>query len=388
MHHESPPGSTGDEIYRIIEPEEIPELAAMMSTPVDRGASSKYAARFIELALRLVPEKHHFQLQDSTIGAVMAARSAFAADAGKELRSLVERVKIDTFMSGQTIIDNLLFGHVDDDDPATQEHARVTAIELLDQHGLKESIIGLIGDIPTGSGGGLIPAPGRERLALIRALTKKPDLLVLNQPLRSFPDSARARVRRNIRRLLPEATIVWLEREATAVEDFEKIYQLSDGRAVVIKANEASPAPVVDRSSWSSDASLDELFAGVHPGKLRQLSFDIDRRRYRSGDVVFEQGKPSAGIYVLAQGEIEIQRDASTTLARAGRGETLGLFATLSGTPHAVSGVATSDATVVFIDRDALLNWSRSDAEVATALLQYSAHRALRIMRSNQDLAS
>jgi CRP-like cAMP-binding protein len=49
-----------------------------------------------------------------------------------------------------------------------------------------------------------------------------------------------------------------------------------------------------------------QLFEDLHAGDLRRLSRVVHERSYRDGESIFEQGKPSAALFVIRTGVIEI----------------------------------------------------------------------------------
>ena len=50
------------------------------------------------------------------------------------------------------------------------------------------------------------------------------------------------------------------------------------------------------------------IFAGVDPGRLRLLCFASSRGTFEKGDVLFSEGEPSFGAYVILSGSVDVHR--------------------------------------------------------------------------------
>lgn len=100
------------------------------------------------------------------------------------------------------------------------------------------------------------------------------------------------------------------------------------------------------RSDWHG---LDDA---AHALLLRGLS----RRDYGSGEVVFAQGTPNAGVHCLFSGAVAIRRlDAqgrSVLLSLAYPGDTIGYHSFLAGGEHKTSAEALGPTVVCQIDRN------------------------------------
>ena len=55
------------------------------------------------------------------------------------------------------------------------------------------------------------------------------------------------------------------------------------------------------------------IFAGVDPARLRLLCFASSRGTFEKGDVLFTEGEPSFGAYVILSGSVDIHKTAGDT---------------------------------------------------------------------------
>ncbi len=107
------------------------------------------------------------------------------------------------------------------------------------------------------------------------------------------------------------------------------------------------------------------------------------------GAVLFSEGRPSKGIFVLCEGRAKLSICSETgkrlMLRIAGPGEVLGLGATVAGTPYEVSAELLDASQVVFIKRKDLLRFLRDHREtcmMVVNMLSQDLHGAYERVRS------
>ena len=129
------------------------------------------------------------------------------------------------------------------------------------------SAVGRSAPSPTaGRAASLTSSPGD---AFARALAKRPDVVVMNQALASFSDEQRVDALCEVRKLLPNATMIWLDKSQPAGFDFDAVFQLSGGRAQVLKVTEKSQ---VEEAEPETIKTLDaELSQQLLDNKLKAL---------------------------------------------------------------------------------------------------------------------
>jgi CRP-like cAMP-binding protein len=97
----------------------------------------------------------------------------------------------------------------------------------------------------------------------------------------------------------------------------------------------------------------------------------LDRRSYRKGETIFEQGDPSKGLYLIQDGEIDIRRIGSNHSLRVYRpGEAFGERGPLDNSPRAASAIALTRATCVFISSERFNEALRSTPPILVGLMR------------------
>jgi len=84
-------------------------------------------------------------------------------------------------------------------------------------------------------------------------------------------------------------------------------------------------------------------------------------RRYESGSVLFRDGEPCAGIYLIEKGQINLllptQKKRYELFEAVGRGAMLGLSEAMSGSPHKFMAEAGLATEVAYVERMALMKF-------------------------------
>lgn len=83
------------------------------------------------------------------------------------------------------------------------------------------------------------------------------------------------------------------------------------------------------------------------------------------GEVVFEMGHPSEGLYVVLSGEVRIFDGEGAEVARIGSGEYFGELSLLSRATHSKTAEATADCELMVVPADSFGGLLDADEELA-----------------------
>jgi CRP/FNR family transcriptional regulator, cyclic AMP receptor protein len=118
----------------------------------------------------------------------------------------------------------------------------------------------------------------------------------------------------------------------------------------------------------------DRVFSGLPAHALRQLCDLHSIHDYPSGAVLFQEGEPAEGIFLVCSGAVKLSVGSShgdSLLLRAvGPGEILGLSATLTGQGHEVTAQTTTAAELAFIRRKDFLRYLREHSDVCLRVVE------------------
>ena len=123
-----------------------------------------------------------------------------------------------------------------------------------------------------------------------------------------------------------------------------------------------------------TDLPPSDSFLGLLSAELYDLKRTADKRAFRAGEVIFQEGDAGDGIYVVEEGGVEIStkiNDQETrTLSRLGGGTFFGEMAVLDGQPRSATATAEVDTVVLFIPRAELLRALGHSPELLSLLVR------------------
>lgn len=169
------------------------------------------------------------RLRDPDAGRVLIggidARDLALAD----LRARVVLIDQTPFLFNATIADNIAFAHADADRAAIAAAAEAAGLADL----LARLPQGL--DTPVGERGLALSAGERQRIALARALLRRPGVLVLDEPSAALDAQTEALVAQGLRAVLPDATLVIITHKPALADRADVVVTLDKGRATVTR---------------------------------------------------------------------------------------------------------------------------------------------------------
>ncbi len=121
----------------------------------------------------------------------------------------------------------------------------------------------------------------------------------------------------------------------------------------------------------------DRLFCNLSPGEVKGLNDIKSLATYPKGAVLFVEGQPSRGVFVLCMGRAKLStcsKDGKALILRiAEAGEILGLSATVSGKPYDMTAETLVPSEANFIKRDDFLRFLREHGEACMRVAQQLA---------------
>ncbi|MCY1673435.1 ABC transporter ATP-binding protein [Pseudarthrobacter sp. SL88] len=125
-----------------------------------------------------------------------------------------------------TVRSNLLYGN-----PAATEDELWEALEIAQARDFVEEMEDGL-DAPISQGGTNVSGGQRQRLAIARALVKRPELYIFDDSFSSLDTGTDARLRRALKRSTAGATMVVIAQRVSSIVEADQILVLDDGRIV------------------------------------------------------------------------------------------------------------------------------------------------------------
>jgi len=121
------------------------------------------------------------------------------------------------------------------------------------------------------------------------------------------------------------------------------------------------------------------LFRNLAAEELQALVTITQERQFPASRVIFREGDPGDGVYVVKDGLVEVSGSvgsrASRVLSQLGPGEIFGEMAVIEQQPRSATVTALKDTIVHFIPRDEMLGLLRRSPTLMLNVLQDISHR-------------
>ncbi len=312
---------------------------------------------------------------------ILGLRHSHSQELLASLDDLYEPLDVTTFAPGQTVLENALFGKVSDLAGSKGDELRKLVADKLVEHGVRDLVVTLIFDLPIAIGGASLPASFAEPLAFSRATIKRPDVLLLDKALASFDFDTQVSMHKNLRRLLPKTTLIYLNDSFQNKDVFDTFYELRQGRLVSQEPQQdavSDGAASADLARKLRALEQSELFSGLNRRQLRLLAFGARWYKAEAGEVVFlKDDEPKDGAYMIIEGEAGLflprPDDSDQLIATVGPGKLVGELGLIRKEPRALSMIAATDLTCLRIGEEEFLAVVENDAATAFKLLQVVA---------------
>jgi len=229
-----PPGHEFFERFSFIKQDDLPEVKAVLGRVADAGLDGiEEADRDMLLALpfKMVPARHRLGLMDEAFEArILDARRHFAAHLPAEMRGGVEFFDAARYNGAASLQDNILFGKV-----ATGQAQAVTRVgamlhDVLQELQLRPQVVSIGLGYQVGVGGARLSTADRQKLAIARALLKRPVVLILDQAAAGLDAGAQNRIVSSILESRKGRCVVWALQRNDLAERFGHALVMDRGR--------------------------------------------------------------------------------------------------------------------------------------------------------------
>jgi putative ABC transport system ATP-binding protein len=229
-----PPGHEFFAQYSFIRQDDLPQFEAILARAGEVGLKELDETErraLISLPFKLIAARHRLGLIDESFEArVVEARRHFSANLPAELKRSIEFFDASRYNTAATLQDNILFGKI----VTAQAEAgtRITALvrEVLDELGLRPLVVTIGLDYQVGVGGARLPVTDRQKIALVRALLKRPTLLVVDHAVAPLDPASQQRVMEGILEERKGRGVVWVLQRPDLAERFTVVLVMERGK--------------------------------------------------------------------------------------------------------------------------------------------------------------
>jgi putative ABC transport system ATP-binding protein len=227
-----PPGHEFFEQFSFISSEDLPEFQALLSRVEGRATMlPEDRARLLTLPFKLIEARHRLGLLDDRIKArVLEARRVFREELPPSAHSAIEFFDPSAYNAATTLQDNILFGKLAYGQAHAASRVGKLIVEILDELKLRRTVLEVGLEFSVGVGGARLSQTQRQKMALARAILKRPDVLILNDATAVFDSATQTRVMDNLFKVCSGSTIVWALHNPALAGHFDRVLVIADGR--------------------------------------------------------------------------------------------------------------------------------------------------------------
>jgi putative ABC transport system ATP-binding protein len=231
-----PPGHPFFEQFSFISAESLPEYQTILQRIAKQGADAIEAndrARLLALPFKYVEARHRLGLiTPERQERLIAARQFFARNLPEMLRGTVEIFDPERYNSASSLRDNILFGRLVYGQAQAASRIGALITEVLDSTGLRTAVTAIGLQFQVGVAGKRLSASQRQKLALARALVKRPDFLVIGEATAVMDGPTQNRVMSAVLAEFEGRALFWVLHRASLARQFDHILVVSGGRVV------------------------------------------------------------------------------------------------------------------------------------------------------------
>jgi len=126
--------------------------------------------------------------------------------------------------------DNILFGKIAYGEADAPLRIPRLLVEVIDALSLRQTVIDVGLDYNVGTGGSRLSVAERQKVAIARAVLKRPDLMILNEATSALDGPAQTKVTRGLMDEFAGRGIVWVLHRANLARNFDHVLVMSGGK--------------------------------------------------------------------------------------------------------------------------------------------------------------
>ena len=231
-----PPGHELFERFSFIQHDDLPHVKDILVQVADVGLDRIDEAdrnTLLALPFKLISARHRLGLIDEALEArILEARRQFAEHLPAEMRGAIEFFDPGKFIGAASLQDNILFGKIVTGQAEGGVRIGRLLRQLLDELTMRPLVVKIGLGFQVGTGGARLPAADRQKIAVGRAILKRPALVILDNAAAVLDPSAQNRLLASVLESRGQRGVYWVLNRVELAEKFDQVIVMDRGKLV------------------------------------------------------------------------------------------------------------------------------------------------------------
>ena len=231
-----PPGHPFFEQFSFVSADDLPRAQQLLNRVQRAGLDKATPAdqqRLVSITFPYIEARHRLGLVDAELEAkILAARRAFAETLPEDFRDDIEFYDPERYNATATVQDNMLFGRLVYGQAQAAQRIYRIILDAVKELGLRSAVLSVGLDHGAGIGGRRLTAVQRQKVAIARALLRRPRILILNNALAPMEASVQGRILAELRREMKGRALVLVTDNPGLVTGFDEALVMRGGQVV------------------------------------------------------------------------------------------------------------------------------------------------------------
>jgi len=224
------------EEFGFISADDLPQFETILKRMEMAGVESLLQPpreKLLSIAFKLIAARDPLELIDEKMQQrILEARRVFAQGLPDNLRGSVEFFDPERYNAAAPVQENVLFGTIVRGESGGRERVQAAITAVLAELGLRETLIEVGLDYQVGTGGSRLSESQRQKLAIARAVLKRPDLVALNDATAVLDLTTETTILERLRAEFADRSIVWSLQRARLASAFDRVLVMEQGHLV------------------------------------------------------------------------------------------------------------------------------------------------------------
>lgn len=188
--------------------------------------------KLLDLSLRFIPGKHKMVVLPIDLQQqILAARIKFRQKVSTDAPGVYSFYRKNEYIHSHTILNNIFFGRLKTVNPRIQDRINAQIVQLLIEENLLESVVEIGMQFQVGTKGDRLSGGQRQKLAIARALLKKPKIMIMDEATSALDNTSQARIQRFLdSRLKGKTTLIAVVHRLDIIKGYDKIGVMKSGK--------------------------------------------------------------------------------------------------------------------------------------------------------------